>query len=206
MHKPLVKICGVHEPQLAMQCVHAGADFVGIMRDSTSRRLLELEQAKRVSQAVKQARGQSVLITNETSVQKVVDLCEDLAIDAVQLSEAAHHVARDLPTSIRRFYSFSVTIGGFDEQRMTGISFEPQRDFLVLESTKPGHGMKFCHETFSPPSYPYFIAGGMTVENITSVVKQFKPTGVDVSSGVEKTLGVKDIDLVKQFIENAHYE
>lgn len=203
MTKPLIKICGVHDPDLAAQCIQAGVDYVGVMRDSTSHRLIDIEQAKRVSLAIKKASGQSVLITNEVTAESVADLCETLNIDAVQLSESAHAVGKELPAHIKRFYAFSLTTGGFDENRVVDLKFDDQRDFLVLESGKPGHGVNFCHDTFTPPKYPYFIAGGMTVENINSIVKRFKPTGVDVSSGVEKTLGIKDIDLVKQFIENA---
>jgi phosphoribosylanthranilate isomerase len=47
------------------------------------------------------------------------------------------------------------------------------------------------------------LAGGLTPENVREAIASVKPWGVDVSSGVEKEPGVKDIRKVKQFIERA---
>jgi phosphoribosylanthranilate isomerase len=44
------------------------------------------------------------------------------------------------------------------------------------------------------------IAGGLTKENVCSVIQDIKPFGVDVSSGVEKD-GVKDFRMMKEFID-----
>jgi len=52
--------------------------------------------------------------------------------------------------------------------------------------------------------YPTLIAGGITPENVAEVIRQAKPFGIDVSSGVESAPGVKDIDKAKQLIENVH--
>jgi len=45
------------------------------------------------------------------------------------------------------------------------------------------------------------IAGGLTFDNVSEVIKQFRPAGVDVSSGVEEKPGVKDINKMRKFIE-----
>ncbi|MCL2303898.1 MAG: hypothetical protein FWC43_00990 [Planctomycetaceae bacterium] len=52
--------------------------------------------------------------------------------------------------------------------------------------------------------YPTLIAGGVTPENVAEVIRLANPYGVDVSSGVESSPGVKDIDKVKRLIENVH--
>ena len=51
--------------------------------------------------------------------------------------------------------------------------------------------------------YPTLIAGGITTENVADVIRQAHPFGIDVSSGVESSPGVKDMDKVKRLIENA---
>ena len=45
------------------------------------------------------------------------------------------------------------------------------------------------------------IAGGLTFDNVSEVIKQFRPAGVDVSSGVEEKPGVKDINKMRKFID-----
>jgi len=50
---------------------------------------------------------------------------------------------------------------------------------------------------------PVLLAGGLNPANVRAIVKQFRPHGVDVASGVESSPGVKDHALVRAFIDNA---
>ena len=52
--------------------------------------------------------------------------------------------------------------------------------------------------------FPALIAGGITPENVADVIRLAAPVGIDVSSGVESSPGVKDKDKVKRLIENVH--
>ncbi|MFC1746106.1 N-(5'-phosphoribosyl)anthranilate isomerase, partial [Candidatus Riflebacteria bacterium] len=46
----------------------------------------------------------------------------------------------------------------------------------------------------------WLLAGGLNSSNISAAITRFKPTGVDVSSGVENEEGKKDIQLIRNFI------
>jgi len=48
---------------------------------------------------------------------------------------------------------------------------------------------------------PLILAGGLTIQNVTEAIKRVRPYGVDIISGVEKAPGVKDENLVRQFVE-----
>ena len=48
---------------------------------------------------------------------------------------------------------------------------------------------------------PWFLSGGINLENINSIIREIKPFGVDLSSGVEKELGIKDNHIINNFME-----
>lgn len=58
---------------------------------------------------------------------------------------------------------------------------------------------------FSPPC-PWFLAGGLTPQNITQALTQVHPTGIDLSSGVEIAPGNKDLNLVQQLFAQLYGE
>ena len=51
-------------------------------------------------------------------------------------------------------------------------------------------------------SFPYLTAGGLNPSNIKDLISKYNPPGVDVSSGIESSIGKKDHLLMKKFIEN----
>ena len=73
-------------------------------------------------------------------------------------------------------------------------------DYIMLDSGK-GSGVTFDWSMLSGLTRPYFLAGGLSPDNVGEVIKTLHPYAVDVSSGVE-TDGVKDADKMRRFVEN----
>ncbi|MEM9017478.1 MAG: hypothetical protein AAGC68_10730 [Verrucomicrobiota bacterium] len=53
------------------------------------------------------------------------------------------------------------------------------------------------------PDRQIILAGGLTPQNVGEAARQVRPAAVDVASGVEKSPGIKDLDLVRQFLREA---
>jgi phosphoribosylanthranilate isomerase len=77
--------------------------------------------------------------------------------------------------------------------------------WLLIDGTSPGSGQAFDWQGLQPPaevaSHGWFLAGGLTPENVADAVSLVQPTGVDVSSGVTYPDGlVKDPEKVHAFV------
>ena len=73
---------------------------------------------------------------------------------------------------------------------------------LLFDSQTGGSGVSFNLNRFCYKGpFSYFLAGGLTPQNINAAIQIIKPDGVDVSSGVESSAGIKDKKLIHAFIE-----
>lgn len=89
----------------------------------------------------------------------------------------------------------------------TAVSYEPYADALLLDAYDPqrlgGTGRTLdwrSLQTFAP-SCPWFLAGGLRPDNVLSALAQLSPSGIDLSSGVEKSPGDKDLAKVRELFE-----
>ena len=79
-----------------------------------------------------------------------------------------------------------------------------QADYLLFDAPVAGSGQTFDWDLLKDQKIrqDFFIAGGLTVDNVRQARETFQPYALDVSSGVE-TDGRKDIEKIKAFIEGA---
>src|SRR5690606_11367290 len=105
----------------------------------------------------------------------------------------------------------AIPIGGLED--VAGINgFAEVADRLLLDAKPPksaerpgGLGVSFDWSLLDALDHelPFMLSGGLTPETVGSAIRKVKPMGVDVSSGVETSPGVKDAELIRAFIEKA---
>ena len=188
-----VKICGLSTVETVETAVLAGADYIGFVF-AESKRQVSLEQAQELA---KRVTGKSKIVGVFVS-PSLEDL--ELAIGRVPLDMVQIH-------------------GTFDEALMPMISVpviraiqlsdqeaqvSSQADYLLFDAPVAGSGQTFDWDLLKDQKIQqdFFIAGGLTVDNVRQARETFQPYAVDVSSGVE-TDGRKDIEKIKAFIEGA---
>ena len=188
-----VKICGLSTVEAVETAVLAGADYIGFVF-AESKRQVSLEQAHELAK----------LVTGKT---KIVGVFVSPSLE--ELEQAIGQVPLDI-----------VQIHGmFDEALIPKISVPVIRaiqlsdqeakvtspaDFLLFDAPVAGSGRTFDWDLLKDQKIQqdFFIAGGLTVDNVRQARETFQPYALDVSSGVE-TDGRKDIEKIKAFIEGA---
>lgn len=207
IHSPIIKICGIRDPRIAIQTVQSGADFIGIIFHPSSKRCVSsLEKAQQIVEATREAGATPVAVfVNHTYVQMRY-ICEATEVTSIQLHG---HVARTdhrrLAESYQRIYVQSVSSNGslrFDD----GLRYlDPDRDLILLDHIDAGQGKTSHWLSLQRPlhvRHRWLLAGGLTPCNVVKALEMLQPDGVDVSSGVEVN-GEKDISLIQKFISSA---
>jgi len=78
-------------------------------------------------------------------------------------------------------------------------------DRVLIDGDNPGSGAEFSASLLAGRELPagWILAGGLTAHNVARRVRELAPSGVDVSSGVESSRGVKSVELIREFVAAA---
>jgi phosphoribosylanthranilate isomerase len=192
----LIKICGVTRREDADMAIAAGAGLVGFVFVPGTPRAVDPGAVAWVRDL---ARVETVGVFRDTPLEQILEIRDGLRLDRVQLhgSEPASYLEALGPTTIRR-----VRPGNrVDWQALVELG----RHSLPLLDPGAGDGVTWNWRTLdAPPANVRFaLAGGLTPETVGEAVALLRPALVDVSSGVEKSPGVKDEAKVAAFVRNA---
>jgi phosphoribosylanthranilate isomerase len=190
-----IKICGICDASGAESAVESGADMLGFHFCSSQRRVTP-EDAKAIVDRLA-VRPRIVGVFIDQDAEEVRQIADFVDLDLVQLhgSEAPGFEAG------RPVIKVLKVKGG----EIQGAGDWP--DPIMLDSwsadQRGGTGRTWDWEVARPllSTRRVFIAGGLEPGNVGKVVSAFKPFGVDVSSGVEASIRVKDPDKVRAFIQ-----
>jgi phosphoribosylanthranilate isomerase len=189
-----VKICGICDAAGAAAAVEAGADLIGFHFCSSQRRVTP-EEAKAIIEALS-LRPTIVGVFIDQDADEVRQIAEFAGLDLLQLhgSESPGFEAGRPVMKVLKVREGQVP------------DAEGWPDPVMLDSwsadQRGGTGQVWDWELARPllAARKVFIAGGLEPGNVGKVVSGFKPYGVDVSSGVESSMRVKDPDKVRAFV------
>jgi phosphoribosylanthranilate isomerase len=206
----VVKICGLRTVEHALAAVEAGADMLGFIF-APSRRQIGPQDVAAIGRAARAAAaiGRRVdlvgVFVNEAP-ERMLAIAGECGLDALQLSG-------DEDRSVREH------LGGRLLIKVVRLNHtEGELGWLALPETSP---VRFLVDAHIPGSYggagvvadwelaaalarqhPIVLAGGLTPDNVGAAIRQVRPWGVDVSSGVE-TDGIKDSAKIRAFVAAA---
>ena len=206
-----VKICGITRPEDAQAAAAAGADAVGLICVPASPRYADIQRAKGV------LAGLPPLITAvgvfmDAAVSEVAATAATLGLGTVQLHGdgpvEAIEALRPL-TVIKALAVRDESIYGelarWSAAGGSGILLEKPRTAKASDpAPMPWHLLTpEAIRRECGPVVPLLLAGGLTPDNVGQAVRTVRPYGVDVSSGVERSAGIKDRNLIEAFVLEA---
>ena len=190
-----VKVCGLCDAGALRAAAAAGADLVGLHFCSSLRRITPEEARAMVDGLDRRPRLVGVFI--DQSEEEVAQIAEFVGLDAVQLHGSEPPGFR-APRPIIK--ALKVRDGAVPD---AGRWPDP----ILLDSWSPdqrggtGRAWDWAAARALLAGRRVIVAGGLHPGNVGEVVRAFRPHGVDVSSGVESAVRVKDVDRVRAFVQ-----
>ena len=207
----IVKICGLSTRETLDVALDAGADMVGFVFFPPSPRHLSLETARDLGKRARR-RASKVALTVDADDATLANIVEALEPDILQL-HGTETVAR--LRDIKQKFALPV---------MKVLAIQTPADLVSLpgyaavadrilfdarapkEATRPGGlGAVFDWHVLEnlDLKLPFMVSGGLNAGNVAEAVRVTRAAGVDISSGVERTPGIKDPEMIRAFIRTA---
>lgn len=193
---PKIKICGLTRPEDIEAVNQLLPDYIGFVFWKKSRRNVEPQKAKELK-GMLDSRIKAVGVFLDAEIELVINLLKEGVIDIAQLhgSEDEEYINKvKLETGREVIKAFNV-----NKLPSLMIAEESPADYIMLDSGT-GSGKAFDHRILSEVRRPFFLAGGLSPDNVKEIISKVHPYAVDVSSGVE-TYGLKDPEKMKTFVE-----
>ncbi len=201
-----IKICGITNWKDAEAAVSLGADALGFNFFEKSPRYIATDRAREIiarlpqgiwragifvnapRDAVQQIAHEAKLDTLQFAGDEDAEFCQDWL--GFRVCKVIHCTKERIDTELPRFLSIvdCVFFDRFESDLYGGTG-----------KTIPPHLLPLLRKSGAIPSG--FLSGGLIPENVAGLVKDLRPCGVDVASGVESSPGIKDEGKMRDFID-----
>ena len=204
-----IKICGITKPEQAQKIAQIGATALGFICVERSPRYVTPSQIKGILSQLSISTDTIGVFANAKMV-KIEQIVRETGLSGVQLhgsesKEFCQQLRQILPTNTEIIKAFRIKT---PESLVATDSYTDYVDTLLLDAYHPqmlggtGQTINWQELRQFSPTLPWMLAGGLNPDNISDALTQLKPDGIDLSSGVEKSPGDKDLDLVARLFEH----
>jgi phosphoribosylanthranilate isomerase len=202
-----VKICGITKPEQGKAIAQLGATALGFICVQASPRYVTPRQIQAVVEQLL-VQVDRIGVFADATVEEIGQIVRDSNLSAVQLhgSESPQFCEK-----LRQFLPEVEILKALRVKTPTCLNqaatYACCVDTLLLDAYHPqllgGTGTTLDWTTLQEfrPNSPWLLAGGLTPDNILEALKRSQPNGIDLSSGVERSPGDKDLDKVALLFE-----
>jgi phosphoribosylanthranilate isomerase len=206
-----IKFCGVTRAEDALRAAALGAAYVGVIFADSPRRV-DVAKAKTILEPLKSKSVRRVGVFGPISVEDALQIGREASLDVLQLADES---SASMCAVLRQMFDGALwpVVHGPREGRSLVATvldyFRDGADAVVLDSRIEGQlggtGITLdwpaiAHDVRSLRSHGRVVlAGGLRPENVAEAVRVVGPDVVDVSSGVESAVGIKDPERMRAF-------
>ena len=203
-----VKICGITTVEDALACVESGADALGFVFYPKSKRAVTPQVVRKITQNLPPFVSKVGVFVNEDP-RDILEIMSYANLDYAQLHgdetpEMCEYVGASRvikafrlkdDSSVQEVKNYlkvvrAILVDSYSEVSYGGTGRRADIN-LILKVKEIASGV------------PLIVSGGLNPGNVATVIREVEPYAVDVSSGVEKSPGVKDWEKVKEFVRRA---
>lgn len=200
----IVKMCGIRREEDVQYANEVCPDYIGFVFADSPRKVSWEDAASFRKDLKKEIRCVGVFV-NETP-EKIAEIAVRIPLDAVQLhgDETEEDIRQLRSLCDKEIWKAARVRSKDDIQKVQTLP----ADRILLDSfSKEAYGgtgrtINLDILSESEITKPYFLAGGLNIENLKGILEKIHPEGIDISSGIE-TSGCKDLDKMKKIMEIA---
>ncbi len=203
----IIKICGIQDEDTLFCCEKNNVNFFGMIFYPKSPRNITIESANNLQKLSKNLNINGVGVFVNKNINELKDIIKSIRLSFVQLhgSEDETYIKNVKKIGVKIIKSISVS----SEDDLNNIDKYQDVDYFLfdykpLKGELPGGNAKTFNWNILKKlktDKPWFLSGGININNIERLTNDLNPYGVDLSSGVEKELGIKDNHIINNFIE-----
>ena len=208
--KPLIKICGLKTPEAINAAIDNGAHYIGFIFFSKSPRNLSIEEAKQLRPLIKKP-VKLVAVTVDADDEMLSKIVANVHPDILQLHghetpERVNYIAQTFGLPIIKAFSIREQ-SDFNEV----AAYRGLVDIFLFDAKAPegsqlpgGNGISFDWSLLKTldEDCQTVLSGGLNAQNVGEAITIASPDILDISSGVERAPGVKDIKLIEGFFDS----
>ena len=199
-----VKICGITQVEQGRKIVELGADSLGFICVANSPRYITPDKIRAIANKLPAAIDK-VGVFVDASVEEIATVVDRANLTSVQLHggespEFCLQLRRAIAPEIELIKAFRVK----SAQTLEATATYSNVDTLLLDAYHPqlhggtGKTLNWRDLAQFKPTLPWMLAGGLTPDNVSDALSRLQPDGIDLSSGVERSPGDKDLTKVAQ--------
>jgi len=209
LNKSKIKICGINEIKIIDCCINNNIEYCGIIFYEKSPRFVNLELAKEIINYVYDKKIIPVGVFVDKPLNEIIKIIKKTCLKHIQLhGNEDNNYIKNLKNEFDLKIIKSIGIKNKDDLRKMDdlqlsdyflFDYKPKINELPGGNAKSFEWSLLQNITINKP---WFISGGINIDNIEQINKRLIPYGIDISSGVEDKPGIKSSNKINALLKN----